>query len=134
MSDMRLTSKQVKCSWCVNCISNSLRLQMDDPKRYDENAYSCKWCYVERINRDSDLLFAKSNAMINCIYAFRARYNKTFTDAIIGDFVKENVDRNKIMIEWVKEMERLSAIRDKKEVEKVGKLYSEEYFGKERQK
>lgn len=131
MSDMKLTSNQVKCSRCVNCISNPLRIQMDDPRKYAEVSYSCKWCYVERIKDEADILLKKATAMTHCIYAFRDRFHKSFTCGIRDDFVRSNVKRHRIMREWASEMKRISAMRDDQEIEAVSKKYGEEYFGKE---
>lgn len=132
MADVRLTSKQVKCAKCVNCINNHFRLMMDDPKKYDEYHLSCVHCYVDRLRAKCDLDLAKLFAMQNVGWLYKDRYSKTYlSEGRAGDnYVRDHLARARIMQEWRSKIKSIAAMTNTEEVNAVGKAAQDEYFGK----
>ncbi len=132
MADARLTSKQVKCAKCVNCINNHFRLLMDNPKKYDEYHVFCVHCYVDRLRAQCDLALAKLFAMQNVGWLYKDRYSKTYlSDGRVEDtYIRNHLERARIMQEWRRKITSITAMTNIKEIEAVGKAAQDEYFGK----
>ena len=131
MADERLTSKKVKCAKCVNCMNNQFRLMMDDPKKYDEYHVFCVHCYVDRLRTQCELDLAKLSAMQDIGWLYRDRYDRTYLSEghVVDDYVRNNLERARIMREWRDKMTSIAAMTNAKEIEAAGKAARDEYFG-----
>jgi len=132
MADVKLTSAQVKCAKCVDCMNNRLRLEMDKPGQYG-CSYPCVVCYTDRLRAQCDLDLAKMSAMQDVSWLYKDKFDRTYLDNegdAAGNFVRGYLLRLSIVKEWRQKLKEIDAMTDAKAVEAVGKAARDEYFGR----
>lgn len=134
---IKLTAEKVRCAKCVNCINNTFRLRMDDPKVKDWEKQGCSVCYVERMREKSETMLSRIETIESLCRVVGNRYSKTYLKHIDqekfnGDmWLQENTERYEILHGFFTTLKYVMDAKSVQELEEMKKQYDTEYFGKE---
>lgn len=134
---IKLTAEKVRCAKCVNCINNTFRLRMDDPKVKDLEKQGCRACYVERMREKSETMISRIETIESLCRIVGNRYSKTYLKHIDpetynGDvWLSENMERYDILHGFFTTLKSIMDAKSVQELEEMKKQYDAEYYFRE---
>jgi len=130
MATVYITSKKVKTRKCPNCIYNYSLEYLDNPTNDGLDGWPCKKCYIDRIEKEEDLVVARYRAIESAI----RYYEDEYTDLIIHsgkyEYCMLALEKHKLRHDLNDKIKEIMKCKDESALKTMREKLDEKYFNK----